>query len=90
MSGFDQLTKYRLGKESLKLKDFNSKCLTYNNFPDILKMQKKKEKSEFGKGYNTALKKCNKKAIYIMRKMFDAYIEASNKDEDYDEYDEYC
>ncbi len=59
--------------DSLCLKKYSS---------NFLGMQKKDEKSEYGRGYNAALNKCNKRANYIMGKMFEAYQEAIQTDED--------
>lgn len=86
--GHGQIVKYKDQKMSYKTKECNSLWTKMNNSSNILGMQKKEEKSEFGRGYNTALKKCNKRANYIIRKMFEAYKEAIENDEDYDE-DEY-
>lgn len=82
MSGNNRLI-LKLGepKTSLKLNYSNSLCLKTNS-SNYLGIQKKDEKSEYGRGYNAAVKKCNKRAGYIISKMFEACQKALDQDED--------
>ena len=54
----------------------------------FLKMQPKSEKSQYGKGYNAALRKCNLRAQMIAKRMVQAYLDAIEQDEDCDDDDD--
>lgn len=77
-----------LMKYSASKKSCNSLCSKINN-PNILGMQKKEEKNQYSKGYNAAIDKCNKRALYIANKVLEAYQKAIRTDEDYNDYDDY-
>ena len=42
-------------------------------------------RNEFNRGYNKAIDQCNRKALFIAQKLFEAYKSAHNYDEDYDD-----
>jgi exosome complex RNA-binding protein Rrp42 (RNase PH superfamily) len=59
----------------------------YTKPKNILKIKKKDGKSSYTRGYNAALDKANQRAYKIINRMFEAYREALEEDED-DNYEE--
>ena len=45
------------------------------------------QKDDFNKGYNLALKKCNRRAQRIITEMFEAYKRTVQDEDEDDEYD---
>ena len=45
------------------------------------------QKDDFNKGYNLALKKCNRRAQRIISEMFEAYQRSVQDEDEDDEYD---
>ena len=48
---------------------------------NVLDIPYKKQDTEYCKGYNAAVRKCNKRAYRIMKAMMEAYSNALNEDD---------
>lgn len=53
---------------------------------DVLKIPYRQGNSEFSKGYNKALTRCNIRAAKIMKRMIVAYQNALEEEDDGDDY----
>ena len=71
----------------IKFKPSNSTStsLSYKTH-NILGMQRKDGKSDFARGYNAALDKCEKRVDFLIKQMYKAYSESIKTDEDSYEY----
>ena len=50
---------------------------------NTLQIPYKKSESDYSRGYNTALRKCNARATKIINRMMEAYIKAIEEDDDF-------
>ena len=84
MSGYNTSLHFYIPKE---IETPKSLCLIpkVQQGSNILKMESKKGDSNFQRGYNLAINKCNKRAVRIINKLIEAFNDAIKEDEDYDD-----
>jgi hypothetical protein len=78
MSGHGMIIKYKPSNSTSTSLSFK----THN----ILGMQRKEGKSDFARGYNAAIEKCEKRVDFLIKQMYNAYLESIQTDEDSYEY----